>query len=74
MNEPTKQIEPLTPHHDSFSNRGWLLSDKRHKRALAAFFYTFVIPLMIILGIFALLHLFLAVHLVQCALRFAWNY
>lgn len=71
MNHPS---EPSHHHRDSFSYRGWLVSDKRHKRALAAIFYTFIVPLILLVGIFIALNFVLAIYLGQYMLRFAWNY
>lgn len=50
--------------HDTFSYRGWLVSDRRHRRAIAAAFYTLIVPTLLILAFFALMHLFLALYFV----------
>lgn len=62
--QPPLSAEHKHHGHDTFSYRGWLVSDKRHRRAIAAAFYTFVVPTLLVLFFFVLMHVILALFFV----------
>lgn len=66
MSAPNSPPSPDQKHHvhDTFSYRGWLVSDRRHRRAIAAAFYTLVVPTVLLLVFFILMHVILAAYFV----------